>query len=290
MKQLTLGDFRDGCPGVYRDIPFQDYINLDALSRSRLGAMLLSPAHFATPTSDRPTRATKRGSALHTALFFPEEFEEDFVRFPAEADRRLKVWKDAWADACARKGEEYVLKHEDYNNVLMMADAMRERSSYQELLEGNHAFEVTVVWNDPDTGLLCKARPDIVNLDKQIVGDVKTSKNASFDGFTKAIWEYQYYRQDVWYCQGLEVATDGAFKAKEFRFCVVESTDPFPCGFYTIHEDARRYAEFEIRSLMAKLRQCHDTGEWPGYPDEVHALSLPDWFVRSGLARLERGS
>ena len=46
---------------------------------------------------------------------------------------------------------------------------------------------------------------------------------------------------------------------------------------YQVDAEARRIARDAIDRALRLYRQCTETGQWPGYPDEITTLALPAW-------------
>jgi hypothetical protein len=133
--------------------------------------------------------------------------------------------------------------------------------------------ELTIVWNDERSGLLCKARVDYYKPGH--ITDLKTAADAS--AFERAIANYDYDIQGAFYLDGARAA---GLEAREFRLCAVESEQPHGCraaplGRRTIQDGRRRY-----RKALELIAEYKTTGIVAGYtsPD---AWDKPDWAFRS---------
>ena len=80
-------------PGIYTDIPADDYHTTQALSKGGLVQFSRSPAHFRAMTYDPSggdTPAQVIGSAFHARVLEPEVWLQEWVVMPSEIDRRTK--------------------------------------------------------------------------------------------------------------------------------------------------------------------------------------------------------
>ena len=82
-------------PGVYRDVPPDEYHRWEAASNSALGHLMKTPAHMKTymAADYKETDALLLGRAIHAAVLEPERFEEEYGVFPGDMDRRNKKGK-----------------------------------------------------------------------------------------------------------------------------------------------------------------------------------------------------
>ena len=112
---------------------------------------------------------------------------EEVVK-PAEVDFRTKEGK-AWKAAQTAEIVEAV----DLARAQAQAFAVRSQPDLAALLAEGRP-EVSAFWLDEQTGELCKCRPDWVSPagDGVILVDGKTCRDASPEGFGRAIWNLSY--------------------------------------------------------------------------------------------------
>jgi len=81
---------------VIPDMPFSDYLALDAMSAHGLMQIERSPAHYrhAIDTPHAPTPAQALGTAAHMAILEPDHYEAHAHVAP-NVDRRTKAGKAA---------------------------------------------------------------------------------------------------------------------------------------------------------------------------------------------------
>jgi exodeoxyribonuclease VIII len=157
-----------------------------------------------------------------------------------------------------------------------MRDAVMVHPIASKLFTGGVAEE-TAIWNDPRTGLLCKARLDYHQRERAIVTDLKSTEDASPGAFARSVVNYRYHVQHAHYADAF-AATD--HELRMFAFVAVEKSAPYAVAVYTIDADAEaRGMELRERD-MDLLTQCLQTDTWPGYPTGINRLSLPNWAMR----------
>lgn len=288
-------------PGIYRGVPAATYHAWEAASNSTLTKLDRSPRHarHALDNPEAPTPATIRGDALHLATLEPHLFEERYVvagqcvettRTGSRAGERCqnpgKVLRGgAWRCGQHDKGESQdtrvVLSGDDWSACSGMRDAIRAHPAAANLLGATSDRELSVVFEWPGTFILCKARIDIPAFDAGVIGDLKTTLDASEAAFARSIVKYGYYRQAPFYqaaCAAHEIVIDHSY------FVAVEPDAPHGVGVYRLTDDAVAYGRAEVERLLLVWQRCSETGEWPGYAEHTTDISLPAWAYRQAYA------
>ena len=274
----------DGVPsaipevGVHRDIPTSEYLAWDAASNSRFNHLHGgSPAHMKAeiedPSPDTP--ALLLGRAVHAAILEPDVFTNEWIRGP-EGDRRTKDVKAQWSDLIGMFGEESILKPAEYDKCLAIRDSVWGRSTAKKLLSGEGECELSLVWNDPATELLCKGRLDRVSptLAGGVIVDVKTTRDASLFAFERAIFSYGYHRQGAHYLNGAAVLQ---LPVRHYAIIAVETKRPYEVAVYRLDEGAIDAGQEQLTPLVEKYAECVASNEFPGYPDRVQDIALPTY-------------
>jgi hypothetical protein len=270
-------------------VTFDEYVAIPALNFSLLKTMvvslnplILSPAKFHYhETHERPdTDAMHFGRALHCAAL---EFEQFPVRFCVwtGGDRRSKAYRE-WAETVTATGAEELTRAE-YDKVLAMRASIMAHPEAVKYLSGADK-ERTIVWSDPVTGLLCKCRIDALSA---AVADLKSTNHADPWHFARTVVDYCYHAQMAHYCAGVKSETGRDHSA---AIIAVEKTPPHEVGVYEMAWDSDDlWAGQElIRLLLQTVKQCRETGEWPGAYPATMTLTLPNWAMPSdGTAELE---
>ena len=162
-------------PGVYDNVPFEEYLTIDAVSQSDLKHIARSPAHYRAykDGQQKETTAMQIGSAVDEALFLPGVFERTYVR--TELDRRgTNKWK---AEEAALAPGQVLMKAPDYEKVQGMLASLRAHRTAS-ILFSDGVAQRTIIWRDFTTGLLCKARIDWDNEAHNCLNDLKSTDDA----------------------------------------------------------------------------------------------------------------
>jgi hypothetical protein len=248
---------------------FAEYLAIDAVNWSTLKHLRVSPKHYqhALRTARADTSALRLGRAVHTACFEPDRMLRDYVLWDG-GDRRGKDWL-AFKEANA---ERTILKVEEYERACAIRDAVRAHRLVAPLLVDGQA-EHALAWTDEKTGMACKARLDM--LSPAAVVDLKTSRHA-VDArlFASAAWSLGYFHQLAFYVRGARAVTGKEVPAV---IIAVENAPPFDVLVYQVDEDDLWLAGEQIDELLAKLKECRETNQWPGVGEAAQVLTAPRW-------------
>lgn len=263
-------------PGIYPDIPDTEYhAAKDILSSSGARRLITSTPRkfYEEMTTVRPYNpAFEIGHAAHTLML---TVGDPFEVVDADSWRT----KDAKAarDAALQAGNTPLLAKE-YAQVRAMADAILEHPVTGELFTRNDTTsEQSLYWKDEQTGVACRARPDLAVNDWSLIVDYKTTLSADPREFAKSIAKYGYHQQQAWYCEAVETLTG---IRPEFVFVCQEKTPPYEVSLIQLDADAVRIGgrlNEDARSIYAA---CMDSGVWPSYPTSVQVVGLPAWALR----------
>lgn len=264
-------------PGVYEGVDFSTYEAWPAASNSALSKLYQSPSHLRAylnrETED--SQSLVMGRAIHCAVLEPDDFAGRFGRFVG--DRRTKEGKAQFASLSGLFGDGKVLKAEEFDRCVKVRDAVFCHRWSVRLLDGQK--EVSIVWDDPASGVRCKARLDCYTpqLNGGAVVDLKSTRDASRRGFARAVREYGYYRQAAFYLTGARAV---GFQVEHFVNIAVESDVPFNVQPYRMNEGAIDAGQQELVKLLYDYKRLMEIprSEWPvGYSAEVEDVTLPDW-------------
>lgn len=265
--------------GIFFNTSDDEYHSIEGASSSRLGYLRQSGAHMkARIAQPKESDALDEGKLIHEAVLEPRRWtENDYVRGPV-GDRRTKAVKEAWDAAILEHGVERVIRPTVYDTCHGIAMAVKIHGPVSELLEGSET-EVTIMWEDPDTGVQCKGRIDILppsvnHMLSNSIGDVKSTVDASMRGFAHHYYRFDYYRQMAFYLQGLEVL---GHRREHARIVAVEKTPPFGIGFFRCDEGSLDAGFQENQVLLRKYAEYQARGKWDGYTVSPQDLTIPSW-------------
>lgn len=282
-------------PGVHRQASEQTYDNWPLPRSSLLRKFDRSAAHARQHMlhPPPPTPALELGRAIHLAILEPDRFEKEVIRgltkpdSDAPLERRSNRDKAAWAEFENRHADKQILRAEDYRLCQSMRRAAWKHPLARAILGAEGARELACVYDDPDTGVRCKIRPDLVLVHEghRTVVDVKSALDASPRGFGRQAANLGYYQQAWMYSHGLDVLRPAA---TGFLWLAIEKEPPFEVAIYEATVDVLELGKRAYDRQIAAWKRCNETGEWPGYNDTKSDLWVPRWRLRE-LEELDDG-
>ena len=263
-------------PGIYYGISNENYHAGPGVSKSQLDDIADTPALYLwrknAPVDTTKTKTLDLGTAFHCRVLEPEEFSNRFIVAP-EFNRRTNAGKEeekAFLMECASTGK-MVITAEEGRKIELMYQSVMALPLGQWLVESAGHAESSIYWEDPETGILCRCRPDKIIPEFHWIMDVKTT--ADIQRFKTAYYDYRYHVQDAFYSDGYE-AQFGV--QPTFVFLVASTT--IECGRYPVEifmmgEEAKLAGQLEYHRNLRTLADCLNTDEWPA----IKTLSLPRW-------------
>lgn len=265
------------------------------ISKSGLDQIRKSPAHYYYKYLDpnRPdidedrTRDLLIGDVFHMLLMEPHLFFHKYIVLPKKIDRRTREGKELWFKyQVAGKGKK-VLNKDIYDLAKWMRDSVHRHPIAKKLFSNGKAERI-FTFNEPETGVACKIRPDWITPDNIIV-DLKSAIDAScklinpdsdqpiteniYKGFPKSVFNYRYNVQDAFYSDGFFHAT--GIKPKAFVFVAVEKEPPFQVGLFYLSPEDKAFAREAYLEDLRTYKKCKSSNNWPGYPTKIVQISSP---------------
>lgn len=216
---------------------------------------------------------------------------EDLAKTLRENGAEFKLWSEIKAEYAAANEGKTILDDEMFYQLINMRDAVYAHPSANKLLtKVPGKAEVSAYWHDPETGELCRVRPDWWREDGYIV-DLKTTTDASPEGFAKSVVNWRYHVQAPYYMDGLNHAAEQSgtdikpikgfvFLAVEKDACVVNG-EAKGVGVYVLDEEALHEGAAQYRKNLNTYVLCSNENKWPGYSNKVETLTLPKWAFKS---------
>ncbi|EEQ6934809.1 exodeoxyribonuclease VIII [Escherichia coli] len=263
-------------PGIYYGISNENYHAGPGISKSQLDDIADTPALYLwrknAPVDTTKTKTLDLGTAFHCRVLEPEEFSNRFIVAP-EFNRRTNAGKEeekAFLMECASTGKT-VITAEEGRKIELMYQRVMALPLGQWLVESAGHAESSIYWEDPETGILCRCRPDKIIPEFHWIMDVKTT--ADIQRFKTAYYDYRYHVQDAFYSDGYE-AQFGVLPT--FVFLVASTTvecGRYPVEIFMMGEEAKLAGQQEYHRNLRTLADCLNTDEWPA----IKTLSLPRW-------------
>lgn len=260
-------------PGIYPRGTV-DYDAIDAVNFSTLKHLAASPKRYRHRKSNgtKQTRSMARGTAAHTALLEPDRFFRDYAVFGLNKKRGSAEWN---AFEAANQGKE-LLKLKEYSEACAIRDSVRSDPVAMRYLECGLP-EVALVWNDAETGELCKGRVDWLDEAGRVIVDIKGAQNIESYAFWRSGAKMSYHLQSAYYFDAFTAITGHEPVSKTIA---IEFDAPHDSVVYNMTDEVLDKGREEYRALLLKLIGCRDDNRWPGYANgcELDA-QLPAWMM-----------
>ncbi len=258
-------------------MPFETYVGIKALNQSRLKSLARSPKHckFEMDNPSEPSSAMRVGSVADTAIFDPDLLFDLYAVKP-KFDLRRTADKELSAAFDARNSHKTIVKQDEWDRANEIASALHADDDCRQLIEAADKTQVTGIWKDEETGLLCKLRADAICSSIGVVYDLKTTRDASRYAFEKSIFDYRCYWQAAWYLDGLK-----ALGLNFSHYCIiaVENEAPHCPKVYRLQDEVIDLARRELLPLKRLYAKCLRENKWPGYPSGVEDIGLPGYAI-----------
>ena len=284
-------------PGIYRDIPFEEYLTWNCFSKSMVSAALRSGEHLMDYIHGRRRSAAMAlGSLVDCLVLEPHLFDAQYVIQPATymtehtkgrgaektTEKVEKPWnlnslvcKQVAADIAA--SGKIIVSEGDLSKAGAIRKAlMAHGEAAVAITEGEK--QVSFVWVDEVTGIKCKGRADLVG--KKTIDDLKTAQDASPAEFGRAIGRFGYHIQAAAYTHAWEQLTG---EDRGFRFVVAETGDLPAVALYELNSTSIAAGLCVFRRAMANIAIWQERGV-EGYSPWWEPISAPRWMVDRELS------
>lgn len=268
------------------DIDDPGYFRLKSIDQSQLKQFLKNPADWAyhrLNDDHKPTDAMKFGTAFHAYLLGTS----DVVSLPEGESFRSKD-NQKWRDEQLEAGN-IIVSYNDMQLLKRMKEGIEQTSlmpeypDYMEIIEQG-TKEQCIEWKDRQTGLMLKAKPDLIPVGTDYLVDLKTAQKADAESFAKEVINYGYHIQTVFYRAAVAACKPDAFdrgsKAPStMQFWVFEKSNACDWQPFSISDDnpITNLAATSIRQALLGIALMVKKAKEEGYaentPDPVDAAA-----------------
>lgn len=139
--------------------------------------------------------------------------------------------------------------------------------------------EVSMVWQDVETGLWCKGRMDCWDGSTSTEADVKTTGQSVHHGsFGRTAHLGGVHIQRAFYGMGVESITGRP--VEHHKIIAVEVDEPWRCEVYRMGLAELELGHAHVRAMLDRYAFCHAFGEWPLNSGQVLPLNFPGWAFK----------
>lgn len=271
-------------PGIYEKITFDEYCRWDAINNSSLGPALISAAHYRAYLDEPRTvsDALRFGTLVHAGKLDPKDLLNGYAVMPDFTQnlskefsnpKGSKEYKERVAAWTEQNKTKEIVEQVEFDLMAAIVAALDNEPLARDCFSHNGPAEVSMIWEDARTGLLCKGRIDKLDHKKNRFADLKTAR--SLHDYCKEILNRGYHRQAAFYSDGLYQLTGEKY---EPWIVPVEKTPPFAVAAAPVGEQALSVGRSEYRQALQLIKDCKRTGNYPSVPSPSE-WTLPEWAI-----------
>ena len=214
------------------------------------------------------TAAFTMGTAIHSLLL--EEDRDLVVKGPkTKASAAFKTMKEDLLE------DQVLLTEVEYNVAHRVAKGALDNPTCKAALRHkDRRNEVSIFAKDPRSGLVLKTRPDLMIESEQTVYDVKSTQDASPQGFASECSKYAYFIQGAFYVYVCKLA---GLDIKEFNFIACEKTAPYVSHMHVLGPEAMEWATEHMHKTLAVMALANVKEEFGTGWGDYSILEKPRW-------------
>lgn len=259
-------------PFCSKSISNDEYQKHPAISKTKLDLFARDARNIEwdslCPEDEDKTKTLDFGDAMHAICLEPWRLKSEFVVMP-ELNLRTNVGKAEKAEFEEANQDKKILTAEEYKKLNLMFESVMAHPDSRKIIESVGIAEMSCFWEDEETGVICRCRPDKTFPDFEFVVDIKTTDKLST--FSYSVEDFRYFVQDPFYIDGLNANT---FDIKEMRFLVIQKT--IECGKYPVmvRKLPEELTEFGRMTYKQNLRDYAEFRASPAKQPKVKELEI----------------
>lgn len=267
---------------LIEDLPWEEYCQLPAMNPSTIAAGLKSPKHLkhAWESQDKDSPSKIFGRALHTVCLERQELAMRYAVYRAGGARRGKDY-EKFRDEAEAAGR-YVLLANEFEDVVACGKSLALDDAVQEYIREGVAEATVLAVED---GIQCRGRIDWIATKREVIVDLKTTRDISERAFGRDFYAYKYDLKLGLYQRWL-----GAVTGKHWPVVViaVENHAPWDVAVVPIADAVLERGAQKGLDALRELRDSIDNAEFLGVArGEEYQLYTPPWEMDDELTGAE---
>ena len=227
------------------------------INRSSLELISQNPSQFKSGIKSYDKKSLAFGKALHARLLEPTKFFSEFVICP-KFDLRTTIGKKDKELFELNSLGKTIIDEGDFETIELMSSHFQSHEQLKSYLQ-NSVNEQAMFWQDASTGILCRAKIDMLVQNENILIDLKTSKDSSPQGFGMAVADYHLYAQAAFYSDGFLTVT-GIYP--RFLFAVLDKNMPHQVQTYELPFNLVDYGRKRYQYQLDKFKYLSENDKW----------------------------
>ena len=269
--------------GIFYGVSREEYGKIDACNQSALKPYAKSALAGKFAEDHRESTAEQEfGTALHCLTLEPDQFKKRYAVMP-KVDKRTKEGKAEMSKAETSAKGKHILPDKGKFSVEWLEGchkALLGHPDVNNLFSRGMEREACLVWQDEDTGIMCKALLDaIIDSAWATLGDLKSSgSSVDEDEFSFQMFKWGYHTQSAFYLDGYITLTGK--RNTNFVIVPVESKPPHHCAFYQMNGPSLALGRKTYKPLLPIWAKAKSTGEYPGLPQGIREIGVPAFRLK----------
>ena len=283
-------------PGWHYDVPMETYLADEALSSSGLQDFKRSAHYYRfRQNSERvASKAMTNGTAFHTAVLEPDEFDRLYVIAGQCVARKksgerctnpgTRIYRDKAfcgvrghhpkPDFIEEEGGPEIVEKADRDAMGIARDNLHKHKHIMQYFKGVGASEVTGIWVDEPSGVRCKIRLDreLERVSHHV--DLKYTASADVRAFKRQTWSMGWMHRSAFYRRGMKALG----RAAPASIIIASESEPaHDCNLFILDEAQIGVIGQGIDQYLTEFAACQQSGDWPGDDEAPGHLTLEDW-------------
>ena len=263
-------------PGIYPGLSNDAYHNSNGISKTGLDLFDRDQSALEwakhCPIDQEKLKTFDFGDAMHAICLEPDRLKNDFVVMPP-LNLRTNAGKAAKIEFQEEHKDKTILTSDEHKKLNLMFESVMAHPYARKLIENPGISEQSYYWIDPDTGVLCKCRPDRNMLNMPVLVDIKTTDYLS--RFCYSIEDYRYYVQSPFYTDGVNICGE---EKTTFVFLVIQKTielGRYPVRCVALPDDVIDYGRSEYKRNLFAYASALDNEKFNG----IYQAELSNRFM-----------
>lgn len=275
-------------------IPFDEYLNIDAMNASTLiqGLKSMKRMKWYMDTQRPETPQQRLGSAAHALLSMTsEQFADHHIVIPdyhlspdnvtdsgkPSTSKNTKWVANRVEEFREQTGGRQVITKTEWKHCLNMLYAV-EKCGFARELKESCASEVTVLGTID--GVACKSRFDLI--DESCWADYKTTPNVESSAFGR-----QFTRLNIGFRMAFYRRVLGCDRPR--YLITIEKQDEYDCTVVPVHDAELDNYDSLITDVIRRYKHAKETDIWPGVDggERLYHLKVPQWGLEDAGIELQ---
>jgi len=282
-------------PGIYYDVPGEEYRRWDALNCSTLVHALEHSMLALRWSMENPKKQTEDmylGTAIHAAILEPGRFLENMIEPPInpKGGKPYGFNTNTFQEFLDAHPGKFVIGEEDAETINRVIKAVQANPYARgAIFAERRACEVSIVFDagTEETGPIpFKCRLDCVT-DAAIV-DIKSMRKMPLYAVPGNAWSGHWPHRAVMYRRG---AASVGLGNRGWVWLAAEKEPPYDVMVCETEDASMLAAEVEVDAALAAFAECSRTGVWPGRASgSTYKLAAPDYAIKRAMIEAENAA